>query len=241
MWWSWQRTNFWYLSLYWMDSCFTCKALQHLDWCLSYLQLLLGMQDFLLSKLFVALMVNELNNKERAATTPRSVVWVCWVTGVSNTIHTYLIDHSPWGFSGPFRGQGNNQRNNRNQQHLLRTVPTIVIAHTFCASLRYSDFLSPMLTNTGIFLRDLKVDLSKYSWYPKRKLGVTMHFWDIIKLQFEKERHTLLCILKLFTNIMHELFLKMRGYPQFSFWISITLVKIYISCIITHRGKNIFN
>ena len=45
---------------------------------------------------------------------------------------------------------------------------------------RYSDFLSPMLTNTGIFLRGLKlpeeVDLSKYSWYPKRKLGVTMHF-----------------------------------------------------------------
>ena len=44
----------------------------------------------------------------------------------------------------------------------------------------YSDFLSVMLTNTGIFLRGLnypeKVDLSKYSWYPKRKLGVTMHF-----------------------------------------------------------------
>ena len=33
----------------------------------------------------------------------------------------------------------------------------------------------------------------------------------------------------------------MRGYPQFPFWISIGLVKIYISCIITHREKNIFN
>ena len=32
----------------------------------------------------------------------------------------------------------------------------------------------------------------------------------------------------------------MRGYPQFSFWISITLVKIYLSCIITNRGKNTF-
>ena len=31
---------------------------------------------------------------------------------------------------------------------------------------------------------------------------------------------------------------KMRGYPQFSFWISITLVKIYIPCIIINRGKN---
>ena len=27
----------------------------------------------------------------------------------------------------------------------------------------------------------------------------------------------------------------MRGYPQFSFWISITLVKIYVSCIIINR------
>ena len=35
-----------------------------------------------------------------------------------------------------------------------------------------------------------------------------MHFWEIIKLQFEKERHTLLCILKLFTDIIHELSLK---------------------------------
>ena len=74
-----------------------------------------------------------------------------------------------------------------------------------------SGFLSVMLTNTVIFLRGLKpekVDLSKYSWYPKRKLGVTMHFWQIIKFQFEKERHTLLYILTLFTNIIHQLSLK---------------------------------
>ena len=69
-----------------------------------------------------------------------------------------------------------------------------------------------------------------------------MHLSEIIKLQFVKECHTLLCILKLFTNIIHELSLKNAGLPPlFSFWISITLVKIYISCIITHRGKNIFN
>ena len=30
----------------------------------------------------------------------------------------------------------------------------------------------------------------------------------------------------------------MRGYPQCSFWISITLVKIYIPCIIINQGKN---
>ena len=32
----------------------------------------------------------------------------------------------------------------------------------------------------------------------------------------------------------------MRGYPQYSFWISITLVKIYISCININQGKNTF-
>ena len=63
-----------------------------------------------------------------------------------------------------------------------------------------------------------------------------MHFGGIMKLQFEKECHTFLCILKLFTNIIHEL--KMRGYPKFSFWISITLVKIYISYIMINWGKN---
>ena len=35
-----------------------------------------------------------------------------------------------------------------------------------------------------------------------------MHFCEIIKHQFEKERHTSLCILKLFTNIIHQLSLK---------------------------------
>ena len=35
-----------------------------------------------------------------------------------------------------------------------------------------------------------------------------MHFSEIIQLQFEKERHTLLCILKLFTKVIHELSLK---------------------------------
>ena len=32
----------------------------------------------------------------------------------------------------------------------------------------------------------------------------------------------------------------MRGYPQFSFWISIKLVTIYIFRIIINRGKNTF-
>ena len=47
-----------------------------------------------------------------------------------------------------------------------------------------------------------EAELSKCYQYPKRKLGVTMHFSEIIKLEFGKEHHTLLCILNLFTNIV---------------------------------------
>ena len=72
-------------------------------------------------------------------------------------------------------------------------------------------------TNTGIFLRGLKlnsekVELSKCFWYPKSKLGVTMHFSEIIKLQLKKKkkrkRHTLLCILLFFRTIVPSLYLK---------------------------------
>ena len=44
-----------------------------------------------------------------------------------------------------------------------------------------------------------------------------MRFSEIIKLQFEKERHTLLCILKLLTNIIHELSLKNAWLPPIFF------------------------
>ena len=43
------------------------------------------------------------------------------------------------------------------------------------------------------------------------------YFREIIKLQFEKEPHTLLCILKLFTNIIHELSLKNAWLPPIFF------------------------
>ena len=45
-----------------------------------------------------------------------------------------------------------------------------------------------------------------------------MHFLEIIKLQFEKERHTLLCILKFFTVIIHELSLKNVWLPPIFFF-----------------------
>ena len=44
-----------------------------------------------------------------------------------------------------------------------------------------------------------------------------MHFLEILNFQFEKERHTLLCILKLFANIIHELSLKNARLPPIFF------------------------
>ena len=44
-----------------------------------------------------------------------------------------------------------------------------------------------------------------------------MHFSEIIKLQFEKERHKLLCIFKLFTNIIYELSFKNAWLPPIFF------------------------
>ena len=44
-----------------------------------------------------------------------------------------------------------------------------------------------------------------------------MHSLEIIELQFEKERHTLLCILELYKNIVHELSLKNAWLPSIFF------------------------
>ena len=44
-----------------------------------------------------------------------------------------------------------------------------------------------------------------------------MHSLEIINLQFGKERHIFLCILELFTNIVHESFLKNAWLPTILF------------------------
>ena len=68
----------------------------------------------------------------------------------------------------------------------LRTVPTIVIAHTFCSLLDTRISYGWCLLIQGYFCVAQnyaeKGKLSKCSWYPKRKLGVTMHFSEIINL-----------------------------------------------------------
>ena len=85
-------------------------------------------------------------------------------------------------------------------------MPIIIIAHTFCASrdtrISYRRYLLIQGYFCAVQNYAEKAELSKCSWYPKRKLGVTMHFSEIIKFQFRIECHTLLCILKPFTNIV---------------------------------------
>ena len=91
-------------------------------------------------------------------------------------------------------------------QTILRTVPTIVTAHTFCVSrdtrvsygwcLLIQEYFCPVENYTE------KAELSKCFWYLKRKLGVTMRFSEIIKLQVRKKFHTLLYILALFRDII---------------------------------------
>ena len=44
-----------------------------------------------------------------------------------------------------------------------------------------------------------------------------MHSLEIINLQFEKDCYTLLCILELFTNIVHESSLKNAWLPTIFF------------------------
>ena len=68
---------------------------------------------------------------------------------------------------------------------MLRTVPTIVIAHTVSASRDTRISYGWCLLIQGYFWAVQsyaeKAELSKCSWYPKRKLGVTTHFSEIIK------------------------------------------------------------
>ena len=104
---------------------------------------------------------------------------------------------------------------------LLRTVPTIVIAHTFCASqdTRISCgwcLLRLLIQRYFCAVQSYKekAELSKCSWYPKRKWRVTVHFSEIIRLQFGWEHHTFLSNFKSFLQILLINYLrKMRGYP----------------------------
>ena len=79
-------------------------------------------------------------------------------------------------------------------------------------------------TNTGIhciFARfktmRRKQNLASVFGIQKKKLGVTMHYSEIIKPQFGKKRHTLLCILLFFRIIVASLSLKNAWLPPIFF------------------------
>ena len=57
-----------------------------------------------------------------------------------------------------------------------------------------------------------KPNLASALVFQKENWGVTMHFSGIIKLQFGKEHNTVLCILKLLTDILDQLSLNIDFY-----------------------------
>jgi len=81
-------------------------------------------------------------------------------------------------------------------------------------------------------------DLNKGYQNPKRKLGVTTHFSEIIELKFEKKMPYILCILKLFYNYGCLVFPEKCG-PHFSFWIPVGLAKICFFLIVITFAKKI--
>ena len=124
-------------------------------------------------------------------------------------------------------------------------MPTIVIVHTFCASrdTRISNGLCLLIQEYFCAVQNYvkKAELSKCSWYPKRKLGVASHFSEIIKLQIWKKMPYITLYFKAFYKIiLINCLRKMRGYPLISFWISVTLVNICFSCIFSKLCKNTF-
>ena len=84
-------------------------------------------------------------------------------------------------------------------------MPNFITEHTLCASRDTPVSYEWCLLIQGYFCAAEnyveKGELSKCFWYPKRKLGVAMHFSEIIMLQFGKRCCTLLCILLLFRII----------------------------------------
>ena len=103
----------------------------------------------------------------------------------------------------------------------LRTVATIVTVHTFCASRDTRVSYGWCLLIQGYFCAVQnyveKAELSICFWYLKRKLGVTMHFSEIIELQFRKNPIHCFIFLVLFRDIIAKLSLKNAWLPPIFF------------------------
>jgi len=81
-------------------------------------------------------------------------------------------------------------------------VPPFVTELMFCASwdIQISIGICPLIQQCfcAVYNYVKKADLSKGYQNPKRKLGVTMHFSEMIELKFGKKLPYILCILTLF-------------------------------------------
>ena len=81
-------------------------------------------------------------------------------------------------------------------------MPPLVTVHTFCASwnTRVSEGICPLIQEYLRVVYDYveKADLSKGYQNPMGKLGVAVHFSEIIELKFGKKLPYILCILTLF-------------------------------------------
>ena len=118
----------------------------------------------------------------------------------------------------------------------LRTVPTIVIAHTFCASrdTRVSNRRCSIIQGYFWAVQNYaeKTELSKCSWYPKRKLGVTQNGKKTPYIALYFKAFYKYCRLTIFEKCVVS--------PNFLFWIPITIVKICFSRIVSKLRKNSF-
>jgi len=73
-------------------------------------------------------------------------------------------------------------------------VPPFVTAHTFCASrdIQVSSGICPLIQQYFWAVHDYveKADPTKGHQNPKRKLGVTTHFSEIIEIKINLERNS---------------------------------------------------
>ena len=119
-------------------------------------------------------------------------------------------------------------------------VPPFVTAHTFCASwdIQVSKGICPLIQQHFCAVYDWKkAHLSKGYQNPRRKLGVTMHFLEIIELKFGEKLPYILCILALFGNYGCLILSEKCVVTHIFFWIPITLAKIYFFPIVITFAK----
>jgi len=100
----------------------------------------------------------------------------------------------------------------------LRTVPSFVTVHKSVlriSDIRVSQGICPLIQQYFCSVKDYveKADLSKGYQSPKRNLGVTTHFPQIIALKFGKKLPYILCILTLFLELWLLNYLKNARLP----------------------------